>query len=116
MGSSNYEKKIAGGRFKGIDEIFGGGPGTKIPDQFLKSSFTQVNLTYGLISSPSTIRFFAATGLSWVNANDSISNAFNDKTEYSGFGLPIKVGTIVSLGNIGFGLNYYRTSPLVVLK
>lgn len=106
VGLSNYEKKIAGGRYYGLDEIFGGGSGTKIPDQFLKSSFTQVNLIYGLISSPSTMRIFAATGLSWVKAHDYISNASYDKNEISGIGLPIKVGTILSLGNIGLGINY----------
>ncbi|NNF32467.1 MAG: hypothetical protein HKN68_00045 [Saprospiraceae bacterium] len=105
VGSSNYEEK---NNWNDLFKFFGGGSGRVITDQLINSSFTQVNLMYGLISSPSTVRFFASTGLSWVNANDSNSSAFKDKTEYSGIGLPIKVGTILSFGNIGLGLNYFN--------
>jgi hypothetical protein len=105
VGLSNYEEKNA---WNDLLKIFRGGSGRIINDQLIKSSFTQVNLMYGVISPPSTIRLFATTGLSWVNANDSTSSAFNNKTVYSGIGLPIKVGTILSLGNIGLGLNYFN--------
>jgi hypothetical protein len=105
VGLSNYEEKNA---WNDLLNFLGGGSGRIINDQLIKSSFTQVNLMYGVISPPSTIRLFATTGLSWVNANDSTSSAFNNKTVYSGIGLPIKVGTILSLGNIGLGLNYFN--------
>ena len=108
FGSSNYEKKIRGGTYVSIDELFIPGAGRKQPDSFLKSSFTEINLAYGIISGPSAIRFHLSTGVSIIKAKDSLSSQFNSRTNYSGFGLPVKVGTIMSIGNLGIGINYFK--------
>ncbi len=78
--------------------IFGGTYNAP-PRKYTRSKMTDIGFMYGVITKPTATRLFASVGISTIFGSSNI------KDDHFGLGVPLKVGVIFSLKNLGIGLN-----------
>ena len=110
IGSATFSKQTSSGPsfLNTLDNLIFGSALPPSRSEYTESTFTQANLMYGLITSGSTIRLAFSTGLSFISANDYTTDfTYRRDNDFQGLGVPIKLGTFLSLGKVGLGINYF---------